>query len=116
MSSTLTTERRQSLRGLYARAGVRPRYLDAEHPLAGECLAMVREGMGPYITGGVGTGKTHLASAVVRAYIDSSAWFNGPYAYADKCLITSSVDMLSRFRSCWSGTGERESDVLERFA
>lgn len=56
---------------LVRKAGVMPRYEHAEHPLAAQCVDDIKHGRNVYICGGVGTGKTYLASAVVRGLVET---------------------------------------------
>lgn len=56
-----------------AAAGVMPRYMDAEHDKAREYADSVMQGKGAYIHGDVGTGKTHLASAIARELVSRGA-------------------------------------------
>lgn len=64
-------EEAERRRRAYARAGIRPRFADAEHPLASRILDGAGRGRGAYVHGPVGTGKTHLASAAARMAVDS---------------------------------------------
>lgn len=54
----------------YRRAGIKPRYLDADHPLAVRCAADVTAGRNVYVWGDVGTHKTLLMSATARLLVD----------------------------------------------
>lgn len=51
------------------RAGIMPRYENAEHPMAPELAAELENGRNAYIFGDVGTLKTHLASATARILV-----------------------------------------------
>ena len=53
----------------YRRAGIMPRYENAEHPMAPELAAELENGRNLYIFGDVGTLKTHLASATARILV-----------------------------------------------
>ena len=55
----------------YEKAGIKPRFIKAEHPMAARILEGVNTGIGAYICGPVGTGKTHLASAIARMAVDA---------------------------------------------
>ncbi|MCI6274407.1 MAG: ATP-binding protein [Coriobacteriaceae bacterium] len=52
------------------RAGVMPRFENAEHPQAERCADDVINGRNLYIYGDVGTLKTHLASAMTRKLVE----------------------------------------------
>ena len=62
-------EAKQRLREAIRRAGIMPRFEDAEHPMAYELSSDLKQGRNVYIYGDVGTLKTHLASATVRELV-----------------------------------------------
>lgn len=51
------------------RAGIMPRFENAEHPLAPELATELAQGRNVYIFGDVGTLKSHLASATARLLV-----------------------------------------------
>lgn len=51
------------------RAGIMPRFENAEHPLAPELATELAQGRNVYISGDVGTLKSHLASATARLLV-----------------------------------------------
>lgn len=51
------------------KAGIMPRFENAEHPLAQGCAEDMLQGRNLYIFGNVGTLKTHLASATARILV-----------------------------------------------
>lgn len=89
----------------YRRAGVRPRYLHAEHPLAAGVLEGVRKGRGAYICGPVGTGKTHLASAVARLAVDAGMGVR----------FTDTLGILAALKATYGGEGSEDA-VLGRLS
>jgi DNA replication protein DnaC len=61
----------------------------------------------PWLIGTPGTGKTHLASAMVRAFIEQRDLI---------ALYTTPRDLVRSIRATWSrGTEEREDEVIDRF-
>lgn len=90
-------------RKAYIRAGVKPRFLDAESPRAAGILADVKRGIGAYICGPVGTGKTHLASAVARLTVDGGL----------SVKMTDMLGILAALKATYGGDGT-EDDVLHR--
>lgn len=62
-------EQERRLRDAMRRAGIMPRFMDAEHPLAPELAEALTQGRNVYISGDVGTLKTHLASATARLLV-----------------------------------------------
>lgn len=60
----------EKARKRYVAAGIKLRYLNATSELAESLYQSVRSGKGAYLFGNVGTGKTHLASAVAMRAID----------------------------------------------
>jgi DNA replication protein DnaC len=94
-------EREESRLRAYRRAGVRPRFERAESPLAEGVLAGVRRGRGAYVCGPVGTGKTHLASAVARMAVDARM----------SVRVTDMPGILASLRATF-GTSRTEGDVL----
>lgn len=94
-------EEAEKRREAYRRAGIRPRFLDAESPMAGGIMAGVREGRGAYVFGPVGTGKTYLASAVARMAVDDGM----------RVRVTDMPGIIARLKGTF-GTQESEEDVL----
>lgn len=86
-------------------AGVPRRYLRAQHPLAKDCSADVEAGTSLYVWGENGTGKTTLASAMMRRLV-----YHGSNA-----LMVNSVDMLIEVQSTYK-TPRAESDVLAKYS
>lgn len=83
----------ERLRRARVKAGVPPRYADAGHPMAAEYAAKVASGRGMYLVGPVGTGKTHLASAVCRELQAMGKGFR----------MLSGVQLLELYRACFDG-------------
>ena len=91
-------EEARKRREAYERAGIRPRFLGAESPLAGAVMDGVRRGRGAYLFGPVGTGKTHLASAVARMAVDAGM----------RVRVTDMPGVVARIRGTFGGTGSEE--------
>lgn len=70
--------------------------------------AMQRKVWGaPWLIGTPGTGKTHLASAMARAFIEKRDLF---------ALYTTPRDLVRSIRATWHrGSAEREEEVIDRF-
>lgn len=82
-----------------SKAGIKPRYRAATHPEEGLWEA-ARDGIGLYICGRVGTGKTHLASAVARRLV-----LDGKMTVR----MMTTVDVMDAFKATFGGSGsERE--------
>lgn len=62
-------EREQRKLAAIRKAGIMPRFENAEHPLAPGCAQDMQQGRNLYIFGEVGTLKTHLASATARIMV-----------------------------------------------
>lgn len=90
-------ERRESqaLDRRLAAAGVKPRYLHAEDPMAEGLARKAIAGKNLYIVGPVGAGKTHLACAVARIVA----------ARGIKVKVASMVEMLDAIKA---GFGESD--------
>lgn len=85
----------------YERAGIKPRFMEAESPAAAEIMDGVAKGRGAYIFGPVGTGKSHLASAVARMAVDDGM----------KVRVTDMPGIIARLKGTF-GTQASEEDVL----
>lgn len=85
-----------------SRAGIPARFAKADSPLAGAIVeSVLARGVGAYVVGGVGSGKTHLACAVARELCDGGRFVR----------FTTAVGMLDRCKASWSG-GTPEDAVL----
>lgn len=86
------------------KAGIMPRFENAEHPLAPECAAEMRNGRNLYIFGEVGTLKTHLASATARILVQQgcNVKFSAMWKVLDavKAGFRDSYDPLPAYQSC----------------
>lgn len=98
-------EEAERRRRAYERAGIKPRFIDAESPMAARILEGVRRGMGAYICGPVGTGKTHLASAVARMAVDEGM----------SVRVTDMLGILAAFKATYGGEGSEDA-VLGRLS
>lgn len=96
-------EESERKRRAYERAGIMPRFFFATHPKAFELADAVEKGEGAYICGPVGTGKTHLASAVACECVDRGM----------SVLVSDSMGILSGFGDTYGGSGS-EKDVMRR--
>lgn len=85
----------------YASAGIKPRYFNADSELAQSLLENLGQGKGAYLFGNVGTGKTHLASAVARKAINQG----------QRVRMVDMPSIVARVKATF-GTGETEDDVL----
>ena len=92
-------------RRAYEKAGIKPRFIAAEHPMAASILEDVRNGAGAYICGRVGTGKTHLASAVARMAADEGM----------SVKVTDMLGILAAFKATYGGEGSEDA-VLGRLS
>lgn len=91
--------REAQLRRARVSAGVPSRYADAVRPEAAAYAEKVAQGRGMYLVGPVGTGKTHLASAVCRELQRMGKGFR----------MLSSVQLLERYRACFDGQATESS-------
>lgn len=98
-------EEAERRRRAYERAGIKPRFIDAESPMASQILEGVRRGVGAYICGPVGTGKTHLASAVARMAVDEGM----------SVRVTDMLGILAAFKATYGGEGSEDA-VLGRIS
>lgn len=98
-------QKEENLQKALLRAGVKKRYLSAQHPNAIQLAQKVLSGKSLYIDGGFGTGKTHLASAIACQLIK---------AHKQVQMLTG-VDFTLRLQSTF-GTSESEEEVLMRYA
>ena len=89
----------------YKKAGIKPRFLEAQSCMAKDIYSLIRQGTGAYIFGNVGTGKTYLASAVARLAIDDDM----------STRVTDTLDILASLKATF-GTDESEEDVLSRLS
>lgn len=94
-------EERERRRKRYERAGIRPRFMGAESPVAEEIARGLAEGRGAYLFGPVGTGKTHIASAAARIAVDAGK----------RVMVTDMPGIIARLKGTF-GTQESEEDVL----
>lgn len=85
----------------YERAGIRPRFAAAEHPLAAAVAEAAARGRGTYVFGPVGTGKTHLASAAARIAVDEGR----------RVRVTDMPGIIARLKGTFGGP-ESEEAVL----
>lgn len=92
-------------RRAYERAGIKPRFMAAASPMAGVIAAKVGQGRGAYICGPVGTGKTHLASAVARLLVDGGT----------SVKVTDMLGVLAAIKGTYGGDGT-EDGVLSRLS
>lgn len=86
-----------------AKAGIKPRYAEADHPRASQLAADVMQGRSLYITGGNGTGKTHLASAVALALLREGK----------RSLMLTGIDLTLALQATY-GTSGTEAEAMER--
>lgn len=98
-------EEAERRRKAYERAGIKPRFIAAESPMADQILEDVRNGVGAYICGPVGTGKTHLASAVARMAVDAGM----------SVRVTDMLGILAAFKATYGGEGSEDA-VLGRLS
>ena len=92
--------RRQALSRL-RKAGLRGAYLDADSPEGRVCYERFRRGMGSYLCGKPGRGKTYAASCCVRLAVEDG----------HRCRLTTAKALLDAVKAEWDG-GER--DVLKK--
>lgn len=98
-------ERKKKRIKAYRKAGIKPRFIDAKSDMAKDVFGLVKQGIGAYIVGNVGTGKTYLASAVARLAIDDGM----------STRVTDTLDILASLKATF-GTDESEDDVLSRLS
>ena len=95
-------EREERHQIAYRRAGIKPRFLDAQSDMADSIIKDIKRGIGAYICGPVGTGKTYLASAVARVAIDSGM----------SVKVTDTLSIMANLKSSYHD-GISEDSVLD---
>lgn len=99
---------------LYRKAGVRPRFkgavADPTH------LEHVERGRGLYLVGDTNAGKTHAATALVKAYVDEHTSERFGALVCDRTArIVNVPDLLSEWKATYGRGGEDEADVTARY-
>ena len=86
------------------KAGIMPRFENAEHPMAHECAQDMLSGRNIYIFGDVGTLKTHLASATARILVTQgcNVKFSAMWKVLDaiKAGFKDGTDPLPAYQGC----------------
>lgn len=85
----------------YAKAGIKPRFIEAESPMAKDVYSLVRQGTGAYLFGNVGTGKTHLASAVARMAVDDKM----------SVKVTDTLSIMAALKATYHGDGTEDGVI-----
>lgn len=101
-------EKEEQKRNFYSKlenAGIKKRYIHAQHELANPLSIKVICGQSLYIWGAFGTGKTHLASAIARVLI----WQN------KRVRILTGIDLTMMLQATY-GSNESEADVLGKLS
>ena len=123
MSELKDEQNRAILAKRYEKAGVGARYMDAEltgSPQGGEsqqrlavrlqgvlnALKRKTEAKSQIVTGGVGTGKTHLASALVKSVIDAGM----------AARISKVTEITRSIKDGWKTKGITEGEIVERLS
>jgi len=99
---------------IYRKAGIRPRFMGAEPDAT--FLSHVEAGHGLYYTGDTGAGKTHSATALLKAYIDAhtSEQFGALYCNRTARIINV-PDLLSEWKATYNHGDEDEAQVTARY-
>jgi DNA replication protein DnaC len=97
-------EKRREL--TYRRSGIPARFLGAESEEAHGLFLAISSGeaMGAYVCGAIGTGKTYLAMALAREWVDDGR----------TALVTSPADLLSSVRDTF-GTKASEREAVSAY-
>lgn len=116
-------QNKQILARRYEKAGVGKRYIGAEltaSPQAGEQQAILvkrllevlnalksnTEAKSQLVTGGVGTGKTYLASALVKSVIDAGK----------SAKIAKVTEITRSIKDGWKTKGQTEGEIIDRLS
>lgn len=107
-------QRARELDDALRRAGVPKRYrsVAAEHRFDDQ----VAEGVGLFIGGAVGTGKTEVSCAVLKAFVENSEWSLGDESrFRAKAKFITFVDFLGAIRGSYnSTTSESEAAIMDK--
>lgn len=101
-------------RAIYRAAGIRPRFMGAVPDPAN--VPHVETGGNLYIVGDTDAGKTHAATALVKAYIDAHVReaFGGHLICNRAARIINVPDLMSEWKATYDGSGTEE-DVTRRY-
>ena len=101
-------------RRAYRKAGIRPRFMGAEPD--DTHLAHVEAGHGLYVVGDTDAGKTHMACALLKAYVDAHTTERFGMLHCDRTArIINVPDLLSEWKATYNGGVEDEDDVTRRY-
>lgn len=100
---------------IYRKAGIKPRFMRAE-PDATH-LAHVEAGHGVYLVGDTGSGKTHAATALIKAYIDAHTSESFGTLHCDRTArIINVPDLLSEWKATYNNVAcGDEAQVTARY-
>lgn len=94
----------EALREVCALSGMPSTYLDVE-PDVGRARRVVEEGLGLYVWGDVGRGKTHKACQIAKGWAELGRAFR----------FATAQQLLGDLRACYDGS-MREADVLRDYS
>ena len=89
-------------------------YMDNQSTAALEAL---RQGHSLFITGACGSGKTHLAVALMNEWFADKIFLDGDYLKYGQAFFLSAIELYLEIKQSWGDdTGESETRILDKYS
>lgn len=100
--------------GIYRKAGMKPRFMGAAPDPTH--LGHIESGHGLYLVGDTNAGKTHAATALLKAYVDAhTSEMYGALHCNRTARIINVPDLLSEWKATYDHGDEDEAQVTARY-